>query len=148
MLGTDNSPLTDRQVILVYCSIIWSVLEYASPAWAGLTEYLSDHIESVQKRALKVISLPLCYEDALKKSGLISLHQRREDACIIFLKRSYSSSHLLRNLVPRVTHTRPYALRTGKQLFLCLPLQELTDSEILAPSNTRITFKIPKYGMS
>ena len=29
--------LTDRQLILVYCSIIRSVLEYASPAWAGLT---------------------------------------------------------------------------------------------------------------
>ena len=32
--------LTDRQLILVYCSITRSVLEYASPAWAGLTQYL------------------------------------------------------------------------------------------------------------
>ena len=40
--------------------------------------------------------------------------QRREDACITILKRSYSSSHLLRNLVPRVALTRPYALRTGE----------------------------------
>ena len=38
--------LTDRQLILVYCSIIRSVLEYASPAWVGLTQYLSDQIES------------------------------------------------------------------------------------------------------
>ena len=37
--------LTDRQLILVYCRIIRSVLEYASPAWAGLTQYLSDQIE-------------------------------------------------------------------------------------------------------
>ena len=106
--------LTDRQLILVYCSIIRSVLEYASPAWAGLTQYLSDQIESIQKRALKIIFPSLCYEDALKKSGLILLRQRREDACITFLKRSYSSSDLLRNLVPRVAHTRPYALRTGE----------------------------------
>ena len=41
--------LTDRKLILVYCSIIRSVLEYASPAWAGLAQYLSDHIESVQR---------------------------------------------------------------------------------------------------
>ena len=111
--------LTDRQLILVYCSIIRSVLEYASPAWAGLTQYLTDQIESIQKRALKIIFPSLCYEDALKKSGLILLCQRREDACITFLKRSsYSSSDLLRSLVPRVANTRLYALRTGESVFV------------------------------
>ena len=59
--------LTDRQLVLVYCSIIRSVLEYASPAWAGLMQYFSDQIESIQKRALKIIFPSLCYEDALKK---------------------------------------------------------------------------------
>ena len=108
--------LTDKQLILVYCSIITSVLEYVSPAWAGLTQCLSDQIESIQKRALKVIFPSLCYEDTLKKSGLILLHQRREDACITFLKQSYSSSDLLRSLVLRVAHTRPYALRTGESV--------------------------------
>ena len=106
--------LTDKQLVLVYCSIIRSVLEYASPAWAGFTQYLSDHIASVQKRALKIIFRSLYYEDALKKSGLVLLRQRREDAYITFLKRSYSSSHLLRNLVPRVALTRPCALRAGE----------------------------------
>ena len=121
--------LTDRQLILVYCSIIRSVLKYASPAWAGLTQYLSDQIESIQNRALKIIIIiifiiiiiliifpSLRYEDTLKKSGLILLRQRREDACITFLKRSYSSSNLLRSLVLRVAHTRPYALRTGESV--------------------------------
>ena len=78
-----------------------SVLEYSSPVGAGLTQYLSDQIESVQKRALKIIFPFMSYEDALKKSGLINLCQRREDACVTFLKRSYYSSDLLRNLVPR-----------------------------------------------
>ena len=63
-----------------------SVLQFASLAWAGLTQYLSDHIESVQKRAPKLIFPPLSYEDALKKSGFILLRQRRGDACITFLK--------------------------------------------------------------
>ena len=106
--------LTERQLIFLYCSIIGSVLEYASPTWADLMQYFSDQIESKQKRALKIIFPSLCYEDVLKKSGSILLCQRREDACITFLKRSYSSSDLLRNLVPRVAHTRPYALRTGE----------------------------------
>ena len=52
--------LTARQLILVYCSIIRSdVLEYVSPVKAGLTQYLSDQIESMQKTALKIIFL-LC----------------------------------------------------------------------------------------
>ena len=106
--------ITDGQLILVYCSIIRSVLEYASPVWAGLTQYLSDQIESVQKRALKIIFPFMSYEDALKKSGLINLCQRSEDACVTFLKRSYYSSDLLRNLVPRCQFSRPYALRAGR----------------------------------
>ena len=36
--------LTDRPLILVYFSIIRSVLEYASPPWADLTQYLSDQM--------------------------------------------------------------------------------------------------------
>ena len=128
--------------------MVRSVLEYASPTWAGLTQYLSDQIESIQKGALKIIFPSLCYEDALKKSGLILLRQRREDACITFLKRSYSSSDLLRRLVPRIAHTRPYALRTGESVSVPIPPQELTDLEIFAPSNTRITFKIAKCDMS
>ena len=77
-------------------------------------QYLSDQIESIQKRALKIIFPSRCYEDVLKKSGSILLCQRREDACITFLKRSCSSSDLLRNLVPRVANTRPYAIRPGE----------------------------------
>ena len=135
--------LTDRQLILVYCSIIRSVLEYASPAWAGLTQYLSNQIESIQKRALKIIFPSLCYEDALKKSRLILLRQRREDACITFLKRSYSSSDLLRSLV-RELRTQDRMPLEQENLFLCLSPQELTDLEIFALSNTRTMFKIAK----
>ena len=35
-----------------------------------------------------------------------------------------------------------------ENLFLCLSPQELTDLEIFAPSNTRITFKLAKCDMS
>ena len=35
-----------------------------------------------------------------------------------------------------------------ENLFLCMPPQELTDLEIFAPSNTRITFKLAKWDMS
>ena len=95
------------------------VFETGIPSTSTSTStYLSNQIEWIQKRALKIIFPSLCYEDALKKSGLILLCQRREDACITFLKRSYSSSDLLRSLVPRVANTRSYALRTGESVFV------------------------------
>ena len=84
------------------------------------------HIESVQKRALRIIFPSLSYGDALKKSGFFSLLQRREDACITFPKRSYSSSDLLRKLVPRVAITRPYSLRTGETVSVAASTRSIT----------------------
>ena len=45
-------------------------------------------------------------------------------------------------------HTQDRMPLEQEKLFLCLPPQELTDLDIFAPSNTRITFKIAKCDMS
>ena len=72
----------EEQLVQVNCSIVRSVLEYACPVWAALPKYLEDAIESVQKRALRIV-LPNChYDDALIQSGITALSQRREEACI------------------------------------------------------------------
>ena len=75
-----KSGLTIKQLVQVYCSIVRSLLEYACPVWAALPKYLDDAIESVQKRALRII-LPNChYDDALIQSGITVLSQRRVEA--------------------------------------------------------------------
>jgi hypothetical protein len=72
-------PVAD--IIAVYCSLVRSVLEYASPVWhCGLTKLLTREIENVQKRCLKIIFPVLSYNDALKISGLERLSDRREKA--------------------------------------------------------------------
>ena len=49
--NADNSIL-----ILVYCTIIRPVLEYACQVWHfNITEYLSEDIEKLQKRALRIV---------------------------------------------------------------------------------------------
>ena len=53
------------ELVQVYCSIVQSVLEYACPLWAGLPKYLDDAIESVQKRALRIILPNFHYDEAL-----------------------------------------------------------------------------------
>ena len=65
--------LNHTDLITIYCSVIRSILEYASPAWADLPDYLCSHLESVQKRALKIIFPGLPYCEALKTSKLKTL---------------------------------------------------------------------------
>jgi hypothetical protein len=48
--------ISDKDLLLIYISLIRSVLEYAAPVWTNLPQYLSDDIESVQQRALKTRS--------------------------------------------------------------------------------------------
>ena len=47
--------LSTNDLVLVYCSIVKSIVEYASPVWAAIPLYLDELIESVQRNALKII---------------------------------------------------------------------------------------------
>jgi hypothetical protein len=51
---------------------------YASPVWAALPDNLSSHLESVQKRALKIIYPDISYYEALQTSKLKTLECRRD----------------------------------------------------------------------
>ena len=138
--------LTARQLILVFCSIIRFVLEYVSPVQAGLTQYLSDQIESIQKTVLKIIFPSLCYEDALKTSGFILL--RQEGGCV----HNISQAKLLffqpaTKLSAASCAHKTDALRTGKSV--SVPVSSRTNRfGNFAPSNTITTFKIVKCDMS
>ena len=61
--------LTQQDLLKIYCSLVRSCIEYASPVWSDLTHNLTNLIESVQKRALRIILPSLGYEDAL--TGLV-----------------------------------------------------------------------------
>ena len=89
----------------------------------------------------------MSYEDALKKSGLINLCQRREDACVTFLKRSYYSSDLLRNLVTRCQF-QDHMPSGQEELCLYLPPQDLLDLEIFVLLNIRIMCNILNCNLS
>jgi hypothetical protein len=75
--------LTQHDLLKMYCSLVRSCIEYASPVW-------SDLIESVQKRALRIILPSLAYEDALTRSGLETLASRRSNACQMFVEKMKS----------------------------------------------------------
>ena len=55
-----------EDMLNTYTYNIRSVLEYAAQAWQDyIPAYLSDAIESIQKRALRIIFLNLSYQQAL-----------------------------------------------------------------------------------
>ena len=97
------------------CSRFISVLEYASPVWAGLPVYLSESIESVQKRALRIIFPGMSYKCALDAASLSTLSLRRDQTCKKFISKA-NASEPLRSVLSRNQINRPYNLRSGSTI--------------------------------
>jgi hypothetical protein len=99
--------IPQHEIVLIYCTIIRSVLEYACPVWhAGLTSAQAEDLERVQKRCLRIIYPELSYSDALLISGLDRLSDRRENIVRNLFREIQQPSHVLYNLLPlRPTHS-------------------------------------------
>ena len=91
-----------KDLIIVYCAFIRPVLEYASPVWHfSLTQSLSDQIEHIQKRALKIAFPEDSYSTSLEMANLPTLYQRREHQCQTLYKSIHQQSDSkLRKLLP------------------------------------------------
>ncbi|XP_028417342.1 uncharacterized protein LOC114541735 [Dendronephthya gigantea] len=82
------------ELVAVYRSVIRAILEYAVPVWAAIPEYLSNKVETLQKRAMRIINPGISYEDSLKRFGLEELFKRRVEICNKFAKDNKSSGPL------------------------------------------------------
>ena len=79
--------LSDKDLVTIYSSFIRSRIEYASPAWSTLTQGQSDLIESIQRRALRILLPEMSYQDALNYTGLKKLSTRRHNSCEQFIRK-------------------------------------------------------------
>ena len=74
-------------LITVYRTCIRPILEYCNQIWHfNIPEYLSNDIERIQRRALKIIRPSLSYNEALVVCSMSILHLRREQLCRTFFK--------------------------------------------------------------
>ena len=92
-----------KSLIQFYCASIRSVLEYACQAFhSSLPAYLSDQIERVQKRVLRILFPEVSYSKALEDAGLKTLFHRREELCSTLFKQIVESDgqHKLAGLLP------------------------------------------------
>ena len=78
-----------RDLQKVYCSFVRPILEYACPVWhSSLSILLSDQIEHIQKRALRIILPNMSYRESLSMLKLPTLTERRELLCMRFYKKN------------------------------------------------------------
>ena len=76
-------------------------MEYACALFhSGLPQYLSVDLERCQKRALRIMFPDKEYDEALACTGLISLHERRENIANKLFSNALVPGHKLHKLLP------------------------------------------------
>jgi hypothetical protein len=113
--------------------MIRSILEYASPVFHnGLTNYLSQDLEWVQKRALRIILPWVSYEDALQSTSLQRLSHRRDGLSDkLFEEIVTDDSHKLYNLLPPRHETVNMALRSSHRFNVAFHTNRFKNSFII-----------------
>ena len=108
-----------KDVLKLYLCNVRSVLEYAAQVWQDIPAYLSDAIESTQRRALKIILPNASYQQALGLTNMTSLANRRILLYKKLMADMRNKSHPISFLAPQIT-TRaiPYQLRSGSTTVL------------------------------
>ena len=102
-------------MLKVYTYNIRSVLEYAAQVWQdNISAYFSDAIESIQRRALRIIFPNSSYQQALDQANLTSLADRRIFICKKLKADMRNDSNPISFLARQVmTRSILYQLRSG-----------------------------------
>ena len=105
----------EQDMLKVSRSSVGPILKYALQLWQDIPDYLSDRIESVQKRALNIIYRNSSYSPALSLANETTLSNTRELLCHKFMaEMTDTRDHPLSCLVSTaVQRTNPYNLRPG-----------------------------------
>ena len=107
------------QLITVYKALVRSVTEYACQVWANsITKQQSYLLEQIQRRALKIMLPDLSYDEALSKTGLHLLYERRMSLCMTLFKKVLHPDHVLNHLLPK-KNANNYNLRAQNKY--CVP---------------------------
>ena len=94
--------VASSSILKVYLTIIRPVLEYAVPVWQSISSTLSDKLETIQKRALKIIFPSTeTYLEALQLAGIDDLANRRTILCKKYMTKMKGTNHPLHPLLPK-----------------------------------------------
>ena len=106
-----RSGLSRDELVSIYICLIRSICEYACPVWSTcLTDELSVILESIQRRAVKIILPSEEYEQACISLDLPLLAKRRSILCKKFFLNMTRPDHRLHDLLPQPNSSN-YTLR-------------------------------------
>ena len=106
-----RSGVAETDIVTIYTTVVRPVVEYSCQVWhTSLPKYLSNKLESIQKRALRVAFPGQPYEDILQRTGLTTLHKRRDKLCLDYFSKIKSPSHKINHVLPLVKESA-YNLR-------------------------------------
>ena len=118
-----NSGIPAQDLLTIYISIIRSVLEYCCAVWStSIPSYLSDKIEKVQRRALRILYPNMSYSAALATSYLPRLFDFRDILCKKVLNKRAIPSSRLNHLLPPTrfwSHDRELRRSNNFSVFKC-----------------------------
>ena len=107
--------LSAKDLLTCYYSVVRSTTEYACQVWStSMTSEQSHAVETIQRRAMQIISPHKTYDEALHDHRLVTLQQRRNELCNRLFKDIQNSSHRLNSLLP-LQHNPGYQLRHSKK---------------------------------
>ncbi len=113
-----GNALPSHILISIYCTHIRSIVEYACQvSHYGLPQYLSDQVEKIQKRALKIIFPGATYAECLLTANLMTLYERRTVLCKRLFSKMLEPTHKLNALVPP-KNLQTYDLRSYPNLLV------------------------------
>ena len=90
-----------HHLVKIYTTIILSLIEYACQVWhTSLTISQTNLLESIQKRAIRIIFCGMCYNDAIATETIPTLADRREALCRSLFARMQQTNYKLHHLLP------------------------------------------------
>ena len=135
-----RNALPDTVLVKVYCTCVRPILEYACEVWHNnLPVYLSNQVEQIQKRALRIIFPSLTYDQAMLTANLPSLHDRRSTLCNRLFHDMLDPTHKLNSLVPPIELMYVTYAGIDPSKFQCAELTAFT--RVLSPLQQRYTTK-------
>ena len=100
-----RSSLTKELLILVYNSMLRSVLEYCNPLFLGISSTDKSRLDKIQRRFHRLLCGPCCNEECLE-----ALSDRRRTMSLKFLEKIKDKHHILHHLLPHISNTGRYLL--------------------------------------
>ena len=96
--------MSPNDLLFVYLSVLRPVLDFAAPTYHSLLSVSqTDTLESLQRKAFKIIYSDLSYREALAVSNVKTLEDRRFELTKNFAIISVQESQILRRVVPEKT---------------------------------------------